>query len=72
MPGPSLAVTTSHVAMLGDDRLTQLHDDLRGPVMPRLHDGAVVLVVECRAPEVDQPDRGALQDTHLENAGIEN
>ena len=45
--------------------LTELHDDLGCAVVPGLHDGGVVLVVEGGAAEVDQPDLGVLQDSDL-------
>ena len=45
--------------------LTELHDDLGCAVVPGLHDGGVMLVIEGRAAEVDQPDLGVLQDSDL-------
>ena len=47
---------------------TELHHDLWGPVVPGLHDGGVVLVVECCAAEVNKPDLWVLEDSDLPTA----
>jgi len=46
-------------------RPAQLHDDLWGAVMPRRHNGGVVLVVEGGAAEIDQADLGIAHPSHF-------
>lgn len=52
----SLDGSLASLDLLCGSKLTNAQDDLGCSVMSRAHDGAMVLVVECRASEIDEID----------------